>query len=263
MVYIIILIVSLALCAPGFKKYVYFFSIGYGFAVAGIGVTLMILFRDALTWGTIAACVLFVFYGIRLGGYLLIREIRSAEYHKFLDGEVKKNSAVPIGVQICIWLACGILYFLQTSPVLFRLMNGQGADTATAVGVILMAAGILLEIGADAQKTAAKKTNPGRFVDTGLYRLVRCPNYLGELVLWTGVLIIGLPILTGSFQWTIALLGYLGIIYVMFSGARRLELRQNRNYGDDPEYQEYVKTVPIMVPFIPLYSVAGWKLFVA
>ena len=25
----------------------------------------------------------------------------------------------------------------------------------------------------------------------------------------------------------------------MFSGARRLEIRQNKNYGDDPEYQQY------------------------
>lgn len=54
-----------------------------------------------------------------------------------------------------------------------------------------------------------------------------------------------------------------GIIFVMFSGARRLELRQNKNYGDDPEYQAYMKKVPIMVPFIPLYSVAKYKFFVA
>ena len=60
-----------------------------------------------------------------------------------------------------------------------------------------------------------------------------------------------------------ALIGYVGIIFVMFSGARRLELRQNKNYGNDPEYQKYVKTVPIMVPFIPLYSVEKYKWLVA
>ena len=45
----------------------------------------------------------------------------------------------------------------------------------------------------------------------------------------------------------------------MFSGARRLEIRQNKNYGSDPEYRKYVKTVPILVPFIPLYSVEKYK----
>ena len=45
----------------------------------------------------------------------------------------------------------------------------------------------------------------------------------------------------------------------MFGGARRLELRQNRNYGEDKEYQEYVKKTPILILFIPLYSVVKYK----
>lgn len=47
------------------------------------------------------------------------------------------------------------------------------------------------------------------------------------------------------------------------SGARRLELRQDKNYGADPEYQEYVRKVPIIIPFIPLYSVKKYKFLVA
>ncbi len=49
----------------------------------------------------------------------------------------------------------------------------------------------------------------------------------------------------------------------MFSGARRLELRQNKSYGADLEYQAYVKSVPILLPFVPLYSVAKYKFLVA
>lgn len=51
----------------------------------------------------------------------------------------------------------------------------------------------------------------------------------------------------------------LGIVYVMFSGARRLELRQDRTYGADPEYQAYVAKVPSLLPFVPLYSVKKHK----
>ena len=67
----------------------------------------------------------------------------------------------------------------------------------------------------------------------------------------------------GAVQWIACIIGYLGIIYVMFSGARRLEMRQNRTYGDDPEYVKYAKTVPIMIPLIPLYSVERHKWLVA
>ena len=35
-------------------------------------------------------------------------------------------------------------------------------------------------------------------------------------------------------QWLIAGIGYAGIVFVMFSGARRLELRQNAAYGSYP-----------------------------
>ena len=45
-------------------------------------------------------------------------------------------------------------------------------------------------------------------------------------------------------QWLPALLGYIGIVFVMFSGVRRLDLRQNKGYGADPEYQAYVKSAP-------------------
>ncbi|HKM22591.1 MAG TPA: hypothetical protein VJZ01_11195 [Lachnospiraceae bacterium] len=49
------------------------------------------------------------------------------------------------------------------------------------------------------------------------------------------------------------------IVYIMFGGARRLEIRQNKNYGNDPEYQAYVKKTPIIIPLLPLYSVAKYK----
>ncbi|MBE6029213.1 MAG: DUF1295 domain-containing protein [Clostridiales bacterium] len=274
MTYIVILAVSLLLCAVGFWRYVYFFSVGYGFAVAGIGITLLILFHGIMTPVTWIACIVFIVYGVRLGGYLMIREMKSAAYNKILKPENDRSKSIAPGVKIAIWVSCAILYFLQTSPFTFRLENTanlieEGAamiapDVAAAwIGLIMMILGVLLEIAADMQKNAAKKKNPSRFVDTGLYRIVRCPNYLGELVLWAGVFIAGIPYLQGALQWIIAILGLVGITYVMFSGARRLEMRQDRNYGDDPVYQKYVKTVPIMIPLIPLYSVKNWKAFVA
>ena len=50
--------------------------------------------------------------------------------------------------------------------------------------------------------------------------------------------------------------------YVMFSGARRLEIRQNRTYGDDARYRRYVEKVPIIIPLLPLYSVEKWRFLV-
>ena len=254
---------AMLISSIGFYKYVYFISLGYGLSIAGLGVLMLIMFRNNLSVGTVLACVLFIIYGIRLGGYLLIRELKSAAYRGAMKREIKDGSTMKFGVKCAIWITCAALYVTQVLPVFYRLLNGEKTDGCCIAGIIIMAFGIIFESIADMQKNASKKKNPNRFCDTGLYKIVRCPNYLGEMIFWTGVLISGVNVLEGVGQWILALIGYIGIIFVMFSGARRLEIRQNKNYGDDPEYQAYVKKVPIMVPFIPLYSVAKYKFLVA
>ena len=255
--------VAMVISSIGFKNYVWFISLGYGFSIAGEGLVMLLLYGQNLSIGTIICCLLFIIYGCRLGGYLAIREFKSTSYSKNMKGEIKDGKTVPFGVKIAIWVTCAALYVLQVLPVFYRLHNGIGTNVWTFVGAAVMLFGIIFESAADLQKNAAKKVNPKRFVDTGLYRIVRCPNYLGEMIFWTGVLISGIGALTGLGQWIMAFIGYAGIIFVMFSGARRLEIRQNKNYGKDPEYQKYVKTVPILLPFIPLYSVEKHKWLVA
>jgi len=122
-----------------------------------------------------------------------------------------------------------------------------------------MVVALIIESVSDSQKSAAKAKNPKRFCDSGLFKIVRCPNYFGEMLFWTGVLISGIGAMNGWLQWTIAIIGYVLIIYVMLSGAKRLEKRQNKNYGADPEYQAYVAKTPIVFPLIPLKHLENVK----
>ena len=258
----ILLAVSMAVSGLGWIYFIYFFSIGYGFGVSALAVATAIIFKDVITVPTALLCAVMFIFGCRLGLYLLTREKRSPEYKKILYGPdaAKKK---PLFVVIMVWIFCALLYVGQVSPVAFFLANkAAGLPVCEAwawAGAGLMAVGVLLEAVADAQKTAAKKINKHRFVDTGVYRLVRCPNYLGELVIWTGAFIVCFGACCTVWQWVIAALGYAGIVYVMFSGARRLELRQDLVYGADPTYQTYRSKTPILLPFIPLYSVAKHK----
>ena len=249
----VLLIVSAALCAIGFYKFVYFMSVGYGLAVAGIGVTIAVigLVRGDLTVVMAVLCLLLLLYGIRLGGFLLIREIRSAAYRKTLQAQTGKP--VPFPVMLVMWIFMAVLYVVQTSPVWYREATAPDGGQITAwIGAVIMAAGIFLEALADKQKSNAKKKDPGRPAMEGLYKFSRCPNYFGEITFWTGVFVSGTGILQG-WQWLIAVLGYITIFFIMVSGAQRLEKRQNKNYGDLPEYRAYVEKTPILFPFIPVY----------
>lgn len=255
---LVLLVVSLLMSAIGWKYFIYFFSIGYGFGVAALAVTLAIMFRDVLTLPTLLLCIVLFVFGFRLGWYLLRREMKSPEYRKILyTPETEKKK--PVGVMTTVWVFCALLYVGQVSPIAFYLGNsaeGVAVNELWAwIGGVMMALGVALEAASDAQKKAAKKINPKRFVDTGLYRIVRCPNYLGELVIWTGSFLVCIGAHCTVGQWIIAGIGYVGIVYVMFSGARRLELRQDATYGSDPEFQAYIRKTPILLPLVPLYSV--------
>lgn len=256
---LILLLVSLAVSALGWIYFIYFFSIGYGLAISALSVATLVVFRDVMTLPVAVLCAVLFIYGIRLALYLFLREKKSATYKQILyqpENTVKK----PVFVMFMIWISCALLYVGQMSPATFYLHNlasGAAVNEAWAwAGAIVAASGVIIEMVADAQKSAAKKVNARRFVDTGLYRIVRCPNYFGEVLMWTGSFIICFGSCCTAGQWVIASLGYAGIIYVMFSGARRLELRQDETYGKDAEFQAYIKKTPLILPLIPIYSLA-------
>ena len=146
--------------AIGFKNYVWFISLGYGFSIAAQGAAMLVLYDQNLTPGTILACVVFVLYGIRLGGYLAIREFGKSSYKKNMVGEIKDGKTVPFGVKIAIWTSCAVLYVTQIAGVFYRLVNAAQDNAFVFIGVAVMVAGVSLETAADIQKNNAKKINP-------------------------------------------------------------------------------------------------------
>jgi steroid 5-alpha reductase family enzyme len=135
----------------------------------------------------------------------------------------------------------------------YRYYNGSKDIVVPIVGIVISVLGLLLESLADKQKSAQKKVNPNMVATKGLYKIVRCPNYLGEIIFWTGVLVSGITTFKGAFQWIIAIIAYISIVYIMFNGAKRLEKRQMGRYGDNKEYKEYADKTPIIIPLLPIY----------
>ncbi|MDC7294676.1 DUF1295 domain-containing protein [Butyrivibrio sp. DSM 10294] len=255
---LIICIVCAVLCAVGFIKYVYFLSIGYGFAIAGGGITSLIIalkngWTESVLWLAVLQAVLFVIYGARLSGFLLVREFKNAGFQKAAKTEIEGFKKLPVFVSIPIWLCVSVLYTAQVSPMFYRYANGSSDYFVPVIGIVISVCGLILESMADKQKTQQKKANPKMVATQGLYKMVRCPNYLGEIIFWTGVFISGLTTYSGIGQWLMAVIAYISIVYIMFNGAQRLEKRQMARYGNDKEYNDYADKTPIIIPFLPIY----------
>ena len=257
----IVLIVCAVLCAVGFYKFVYFLSIGYGFAVAGGGIAILIMSIVNPTatpiWLVAIQALLFLAYGIRLSGFLLVRELKNASFKKTdvaKDTLAKNNEKkMPVFVLATIWVFVSILYTAQVSPMLFRYNNASEDILVPIIGVVISILGLVLETVADNQKSAQKKENPNMVATKGLYKIVRCPNYLGEIVFWTGIFVSGTTTYATAGQWIIAIIAYICIVYIMFNGAQRLEKRQVARYGEDKEYNDYANKTPIIIPMLPIY----------
>ena len=257
----IILAVCAVLCAVGFYKFVYFLSIGYGFAVAGGGIAVLVMYLLNPTatpwWIIVIEAALFLAYGIRLSGFLLVRELKNASFKKTdvaKDTLAKNNEKkMPVFVLATIWVSVAVLYTAQVSPMLFRYSNAATDVVLPVIGFAVSIFGLILESIADNQKSAQKKENPDMVATKGLYCIVRCPNYLGEIIFWTGVFVSGISAYATVGQWITAILAYICIVFIMFNGAQRLEKRQMARYGDNKEYNDYANKTPIILPLLPIY----------
>ena len=256
---LVITIIPLISTLLGFYNFLYFITIGYGFSLAFNGLSLIIIYYDTLNTVSLFLCIFLIIYGIRLCSYLIIRDFCYKSYMQTVKKDIDRINSYSTFINIISWIFCSLLYTAMTTPVYYIIINNGKELLSSYISIGIIIFGFLLEVIADHQKTVAKKKNPKRFVSDGLYKIVRCPNYLGEIFIWIGFFLSAIQIYKNILQFMISLIGLLNVTFIMFGGARRLELRQDKNYGDMKEYKEYKSTVPIIIPFVPLYSVKEYS----
>jgi steroid 5-alpha reductase family enzyme len=88
---------------------------------------------------------------------------------------------------------------------------------------------------------------------------VRFPNYFGEMVFWLGLWVSAMSTYRTFSAWALGSLGLLFIVLVMVGASRRLELKQSKTYAFNAAYEAYVRRVPILLPFLPIYSLRSPK----
>ena len=258
------LAVSLALClalsALGFLRIVYFVSLGYASSIGAQALFMPLLYRSTVHDWVLAQSVLLMAYGLRLGTFIALRE-RAASYQTEQAENVGRSAKVRGAGKLAIWVGVSLLYLLMYLPALLSLSAQATGQTLPSVptGVALMVIGLGLEACADWQKSRFKTQHPSCFCDVGLYRVVRFPNYFGEMLFWFGVWISAVSSYRSLLAWVLAAFGFICIELVMLGSSRRLELKQADRYGADADFQAYARRTPILFPWLPLYSLRDLK----
>ncbi len=259
------LALALIVSSLGFRRVVYFVSIGYAFSISGMALLFLVLLRHNLTWVSFLHSGLLFVWGVRLGVFLVQRELQPA-YRSELVGVAERSAHITGWRKILIWLGVSLLYVAMFAPALFTLAETGGLPGGAGLGVqifglLVMAAGLGLEALADKQKSDFKALSPKRFCDVGTYRYVRCPNYLGEILFWVGTWVVGIPVYYTWLHWVIGLVGLVCVVLIMLGSTKRLEEKQDERYGGRADYQTYIRTVPVLFPFVPVYTLKNIRVY--
>ena len=125
-------------------------------------------------------------------------------------------------------------------------------STTTLSDLIVFALGFIIESVADYQKFSfkLKPGNKGKFIQSGLWKYSRHPNYFGEMLVWIGVYLFVVFSLT-PLQMIIAAISpaFIIMLLVFVSGLPQLEGYADKKWGKQKDYQEYKKRTSILVPW--------------
>ena len=190
---------------------------------------------------------------LRLGSFLFVRALKwgDSRFHEALHAPAKF---------LVFFLIQAVWCFLNTFPVV--VVNSVEVNPGTlqpqdVIGLILWAAGMLLECTADFQKYAFKgdPSNKGKFVDVGVWRYARYPNYGGEMMLWWGLWIFCTSMFRG---WQfVSVVSPLFTMLILFkaSGIPLQEAQQQERWGSDPEFLQWRASTSLLFPL-------PWKAYV-
>ena len=186
-----------------------------------------------------------LFWSIRLASFLFLRISRAGKDSRFDD---IKNRPPRF---FLAWTLQGLWVLLTAACALAIITGGNREPLGIIgyVGIAVWAIGILIEIVADRQKSAfrADPANKGKFIDTGLWAWSRHPNYFGEIVLWTGMAIIAMPVLEG-WQWaTLISPVFVAFLLTKVSGVPMLEKSADERWGGQDDYEAYKQNTPVLV----------------
>ena len=119
-------------------------------------------------------------------------------------------------------------------------------------GTFIWVIGFLIELIADTQKMSFNLNfnNKGKFINVGLWRISRHPNYFGEILLWVGIAIISFPLLSGWQYISLISPIFVYLLLTRVSGINLLEEKADRIWGDNKDYHLYKNNTPKLFPFI-------------
>ena len=201
-----------------------------------------------LSLRSIIIAFLIVIWAMRLGSFLFLRVKREGRDNRF---NVMKTK---FWWFLFTWTLGGLWVFVTMCAGLAAITSGKNVDLFShpldIIGLSFWIIGFVTEVIADNQKSRFRSNpeNTNNFINEGLWKRSRHPNYFGEITLWLGITLMSLPVLSGLQLITLISPVFVFILLTKISGVSMQEARAKKKWKDNEAYQEYLKNTPMLIP---------------
>ena len=198
----------------------------------------------------IVVAVMVGIWTVRLGSFLFMRIHASGGADERFE-KIKKNPPR----FLVAWTLQAVWVIFTASAALVIITSQYAAPLGLFfwAGAAIWVIGFAFEVIADDQKRRFKKdpANKGKFIKSGLWAWSQHPNYFGEITLWTGILVMAIPLLSGWSWLAVISPIFVYLLLTRISGVNLLDGIGKDRWGDDPAYQQYRKNTPVLFPRPP------------
>lgn len=226
-----------------FKTDIFFDLIG-SISFISVGVASLILITD-VDANQILIFFLLIIWALRLGPFLFIRRLSAGP-----DERLSEYFKSPLSLYF-IWTMNSLWVFLTSLSMIVIFSSSQDNEFGLMqwLGLLIWVFGFLIEVVSDTQKNKFNKKNKGAFIESGLWKYIRHPNYLGEIIIWFGIFVISINYINSIFT-ALSILSpiFVFILLRFLTGVPQLEQRGEEKWGKQEKYLKYKERTGILLP---------------
>ncbi|HMO78671.1 MAG TPA: DUF1295 domain-containing protein [Candidatus Paceibacterota bacterium] len=186
-------------------------------------------------------------WSFRIGFYLLKRILKTKKDVRF-DG-IRESFWKFFG----FWIIQAISVWLILLPTIIFFFNSKKESSLLLIflGTIIFLIGLIIETIADKQKFDFKNNlaNKDLWIETGLWKYSRHPNYFGEILVWIGIFVLSTSI---NISMSYVFVGIISPIYIFiilryFSGIPPLEKKYDQRFSENKNYLKYKQKTNLLI----------------
>ncbi|MDD3381962.1 MAG: DUF1295 domain-containing protein [Bacilli bacterium] len=211
-------------------------------------VVLLAIHLASFSAGVILVLAAITYWGIRLT-LNWAYNFTSFNYQdwRYVMLKEKSKKLYPIVNFLGIHLFPTIIVYLALLPaILFIESTTQVVNVITLIGFLFCLIAATVQMISDLQMHKFKNSNSekSKYIQTGLWRYSRHPNYFGEILFWFGIFLITIPSLLTKWYLVVGPVSVL-LMFVFIS----IPMAEKRLLSYKENFTEYQENVRMLLPF--------------